>query len=81
VLMGRFSHVVRVVSLTVVLIGGRLESMGFASGFLFAATVDGIVFVAFSCSVDMLNTLTNCQIMRRSIKLLWSYCVHSVHYV
>mgnify|MGYP007095415584 CR=1 FL=1 len=81
VLTGLFSHVVRVVSFTVVLVSGCLESMGFDSGFLFAATADGIVFVAFSRSVDMSNILTSCQIMRRSKKLLWSYCVHSVHYV
>ena len=62
-LTGRFSLVVRVVSFTVVLVSGCLEIMGFASGFLLAATADGIVFVAFSRSVDMPNTLTNCQML------------------
>lgn len=62
-LMGRFSLVVRVVSFTVVLVSGCLEIMGFASGFLFAATADGIVFVAFSRSVDMPNILTNFQML------------------
>lgn len=83
-LTGRFSHVVRVVSFTVVLVSGCLESVGFASGFLLVVTADGIVFVAFRRSVDMPNILTSvklCGATQRSTKLLWSYCVHSAHYV